>query len=310
MSWPDDRDPREVTRALAPDTVGLPRALALALERYWTSLPEDDEEGWGPRNGAPRPAPRHVFEAAAARLDSAIPSWVVALWSCRVRMAGFADVSRRDLGAHIVDTTARARAAGAPETACFVAVHVNVFYGFDAAPVGAPNLSDVVRAHPTAKDPARRVTRVTPLEYLRQLDRVDLEAWVGPGAPPLPDRPKGTLRIHWEDVTTPPGVAPIPQADSSAANEHVVHPKFGRGVVVERSGQGADEKVVVDFDEGGRKTLLSPSRSRSERPLPRPALVETQRPRRGPPAWVRAKRSRYPLLRAAVRPSGAYASFW
>ncbi len=38
--------------------------------------------------------------------------------------------------------------------------------------------------------------------------------------------------------------------------ERVVHPTFGSGAVVEISGFGRDLKVVVDFDEAGRKKLL------------------------------------------------------
>ncbi len=37
----------------------------------------------------------------------------------------------------------------------------------------------------------------------------------------------------------------------------VVHPKFGRGAVVEERVDGGDPKLVIDFEAAGRKTLLA-----------------------------------------------------
>src|SRR5690606_21887135 len=121
----------------------------------------------------------------------------------------------------------------------------STYFGFDAAPREEPNASGMLRYFPEGRDPSRRVKRSSALEYLGELDRVARKASgdVGLG---LPASARGDLRIPWEDETAPRSAA--------EAEARVRHPKFGDGTVVERIGEGPNEKLVVHFDEAGPKT--------------------------------------------------------
>jgi DNA helicase-2/ATP-dependent DNA helicase PcrA len=50
--------------------------------------------------------------------------------------------------------------------------------------------------------------------------------------------------------------APAPPKRPSSTGTVVEHPKYGRGTVVRREGDGADAKVVVIFERHGLKKLV------------------------------------------------------
>jgi DNA helicase-2/ATP-dependent DNA helicase PcrA len=50
--------------------------------------------------------------------------------------------------------------------------------------------------------------------------------------------------------------APPPAKRASSTGTVVEHPKYGRGTVVRREGDGADAKVVVIFERHGLKKLV------------------------------------------------------
>lgn len=51
-------------------------------------------------------------------------------------------------------------------------------------------------------------------------------------------------------------VAPPPPKRPASTGTVVEHPKYGRGTIVRREGDGADAKIVVAFDRGGLKKLV------------------------------------------------------
>ncbi|HVV45839.1 MAG TPA: UvrD-helicase domain-containing protein, partial [Bryobacteraceae bacterium] len=99
-----------------------------------------------------------------------------------------------------------------------------------------------------------------------------------PAPPPRPESRQGGLFSHSDESSTPPWEEPsiqrrtqavpppkprtampaAPPAPKRPASTGTVveHPKYGRGTIVRREGDGADAKIVVAFDRGGLKKLV------------------------------------------------------
>jgi DNA helicase-2/ATP-dependent DNA helicase PcrA len=99
-----------------------------------------------------------------------------------------------------------------------------------------------------------------------------------PPVAPQPENRQGGLFSQTEDTNTPPWEEPAiqrraqpvpppkPRATMPAAppapkrppstGTVVEHPKYGRGTIVRREGDGADAKIIVAFDRGGLKKLV------------------------------------------------------
>lgn len=69
--------------------------------------------------------------------------------------------------------------------------------------------------------------------------------------PVQPVRPQPSAGIH----TPTPGFVPSPVSELKEG-QRVEHDRFGFGTIISFDGEGPNTKAVVDFDNGGRKTLL------------------------------------------------------
>ena len=78
--------------------------------------------------------------------------------------------------------------------------------------------------------------------------------WQRPATPPKPQpivRPTPSPSVH----TPSPGFSPSPVADLQVG-QRVEHDRFGYGTILSMEGEGPNKKAVVEFDNGGTKTLL------------------------------------------------------
>ena len=66
-----------------------------------------------------------------------------------------------------------------------------------------------------------------------------------------PVRPAPVASTH----TPSPGFAPSPVA-ALQVGQRVEHDRFGFGIILSMEGDGPNRKAVVDFENGGQKTLL------------------------------------------------------
>jgi DNA helicase-2/ATP-dependent DNA helicase PcrA len=77
--------------------------------------------------------------------------------------------------------------------------------------------------------------------------------WATPAAPRPPARPG--LIPPVQPRTTLPSAPPAPKRPGQTGTV-VEHPKYGRGTIVRREGEGDNAKVVVIFDRYGMKKLV------------------------------------------------------
>lgn len=69
-------------------------------------------------------------------------------------------------------------------------------------------------------------------------------------------KPIGTKTKHSANLTFTPDAAISADASAYVVGLQVLHPKFGPGKIIQRSGTGADTKVTVFFPKHGQKKLL------------------------------------------------------
>ena len=58
------------------------------------------------------------------------------------------------------------------------------------------------------------------------------------------------------DNSQPFPMQSVPETNGFRRGQRIAHEVFGEGSIVEVSGSGSDQKVIVDFDRSGRKKLL------------------------------------------------------
>jgi DNA helicase II / ATP-dependent DNA helicase PcrA len=76
-----------------------------------------------------------------------------------------------------------------------------------------------------------------------------------------PVRPSAQSGLFGEAAAAPPVIAPLPKAppppkQPSRTGTVVEHPKYGKGTIVRREGEGEDAKVTVIFQHHGMKKLI------------------------------------------------------
>ena len=79
--------------------------------------------------------------------------------------------------------------------------------------------------------------------------------WQTPAAPPARPAPASNLIPPVKPKTTLPPAPPAPRRPGQTGTV-VEHPKYGRGTIVRREGDGDNAKVVVIFDRYGMKKLV------------------------------------------------------
>ena len=84
----------------------------------------------------------------------------------------------------------------------------------------------------------------------RQEDRRPVTRSASPAAHP-PARPSAPVPTH----SPSPGFAPSP-VSALQVGQRVEHDRFGYGKILSMEGDGPNRKAVVDFENGGQKTLL------------------------------------------------------
>ena len=128
---------------------------------------------------------------------------------------------------------------------------VNIPVRGPAAPVSAPAPAAPRPAAPRPAVPAAPASRQGGLfQQTAPVDSDSRPPWEEPviqlrSQPVPPPKPRVVL----------PSSPPPPKRPSSTGTV-VEHPKYGRGTVVRREGDGADAKVVVSFDRYGLKKLV------------------------------------------------------
>ncbi len=91
---------------------------------------------------------------------------------------------------------------------------------------------------------------------LADLARDNLTAWLRDRDGWL-DVQRRQAQLPLLDETFRPALTGVLAAEPRAVVRVVLHPKFGRGRVVEERSDGGESKLVVDFETAGQKTLLA-----------------------------------------------------